>query len=210
MFNPYLGKIYTDLEIEDALEQYKDSLFFKKCENKYLEAAKSLMEQKIIGWFQGRAECGPRALGNRSILADPRNAKMKDIINSRVKFREHFRPFAPSVIFEEQCNYFDLNIPSPYMLMVADILPEKRDMIKAVTHVDGTGRLQTVLRELNEEYYSLIQQFHAMSGVPIVLNTSFNVNGEPIVETPSDAIRCFLSSDFDVLFIHSYKIEKRG
>lgn len=134
---------------------------------------------------------------------------MKDIVNSRVKFREGFRPFAPSVLWEYQREYFDLDIATPYMLMVADIWPRKRSVIPAVTHVDGTGRVQTVVRELNPRYYQLIEAFFKITGVPIVLNTSFNVKGEPIVETPGDAIRCFLGTNFDELYLGDTLVVKK-
>ena len=133
---------------------------------------------------------------------------MKDIINYRVKFREAFRPFAPSVLYEYQQEYFDLDIPSPYMLMVADIWPEKREQIPSVTHIDGTGRLQTVVKGMNPVYYELIHHFYKLTGVPVLLNTSFNVNGEPIVETPDDAIKCFLHSDFDELYVEDVLVTK--
>lgn len=209
MFSPYLGNEYTDKEVLMVCEQYTDEINFSSCSNKFEEAANSIASGRIIGWFQGRSECGPRALGNRSILADARNKNMKEILNARVKFREHFRPFAPSILFEYQEEFFDLDIPSPYMLMVADIFPAKQNIIPAVTHVDGTGRLQTVLRELNPTYHRLIESFYELTGVPVVLNTSFNVNKEPIVETPEHAIRCFLISDFDELYIENIFITKK-
>lgn len=209
MFSPYTGKEYTKEEIWQAIECYKEHIEVEICDNKYTRAAEAISKGKIIGWFQGGAECGPRALGNRSLLADPRNSNMKDIINSRVKFREAFRPFAPSILYEYQKEYFDLDVPSPYMLMVANIWPKKREVIPAVTHIDGTGRLQTVMKELNPTYYSLIQAFYDITGVPIVLNTSFNVNKEPIVETCGDAVKCFLESDFDELYIEDIRILKK-
>jgi len=209
IFSPYLGRTYSEQEIWHAIGEYEDSITARKCTDVFREAARSISEGKIIAWFQDGAECGPRALGNRSFLADPRRAEMKDIVNSRVKFREGFRPFAPSVLWEHQQEYFDLDIPSPYMLMVADIWPRQRSVIPAVTHVDGTGRLQTVMRELNPKYYRLIEEFYRISGVPIVLNTSFNVKGEPIVETPGDAIRCLLGSNFDELYMDTICVVKR-
>lgn len=208
MFSPYLGKRYSMDEVMEAAACHRDKIISTPCSNKYIQAAKSISNGKIIGWFQGKSECGPRALGNRSILADPRNPEMKDILNSRVKFREFFRPFAPAVLYEHQMEYFDLDIPSPYMLMVSDIWQSKREVIPAVTHVDGTGRIQSVLKELNSEFYELINNFYTITGVPIVLNTSFNINKEPIVETPLDAINCFLISDFDELYIEDMLIVK--
>ncbi|MGE5632636.1 MAG: carbamoyltransferase C-terminal domain-containing protein [Caulobacteraceae bacterium] len=209
MFSPYLGKTYSREEIWNSIKEYDESLDFEECRDVYLRAATSISEGKIVGWFQDGAECGPRALGNRSLLADPRIAGMKDALNCRVKFRESFRPFAPSILWEYQEEYFDLDIPSPYMLIVADILPEKRLVIPAVTHVDGTGRLQTVIKELNPKYYRLIENFYHITGVPVVLNTSFNVKGEPIVETPRDAIKCFLGTNFDELYIDNVMITKK-
>ena len=209
MFSPFLGKTYTTEEIMKEVEQYENEIKYVVLEDVFLKAATSISEGKIIGWFQDGAECGPRALGNRSILADPRQKDMKDIINARVKFRESFRPFAPSVLWEHQREYFDLEIPSPYMLMVADIWPRMREKIPAVTHVDGTGRIQTVMKDMNPKYYKLIEKFYEITGVPVVLDTSFNVKGEPIVETPGDAIRCFLGSNFDELYIDNLLIVKR-
>lgn len=209
MFSPFLGREYSEDEILRAIKKYEEKIIVKKCKDVFKEAASSIAEGKIIGWFQGGAECGPRALGNRSLLADPRRPEMKDIVNKRVKFRESFRPFAPSVLWEYQKEYFDLDIPSPYMLMVSDIWPKKRSVIPAVTHVDGTGRLQTVIKDLNPKYYKLIETFYKITGVPIVLDTSFNVKGEPIVETPEDAINCFLGSNFDELYIEDIIIVKK-
>lgn len=208
MFNPYGGKRYTQEEICQAIKKYENQIIATKWENQYKQAAKSISEGKIIGWFQGSSEGGPRALGNRSILADPRDPNMKDILNSRVKFRESFRPFAPSVLYEYQEEYFDLDIKSPYMLMVADIWPVKRAEIPSVTHIDGTGRIQTVVKELSPEYYQLIDSFYELTGVPIVLNTSFNVNKEPIVESPEDAIHCFLNTYIDELYLEDYLIQR--
>lgn len=209
MFSPFLGKEYTYEDIESSINKYKDRIDAVKCEDVYKQAAESISEGKIIGWYQDGAECGPRALGNRSLLADPRRKEMKDIVNKRVKFREPFRPFAPSVLWEHQKEYFDLDIPSPYMLMVSDIWPQKRDVIPAVTHVDGTGRLQTVIKEMNPKYYKLIETFYEITGVPVVLDTSFNVKGEPIVETPEDAIKCFLGSNFDELYLGNVLVTKK-
>lgn len=208
MFSPFLGKKYTADEVWEAISFFGGRISAKQCGNKHVQAAKSIADGKIIGWFQGRSECGPRALGNRSILADPRRPEMKDVLNSRVKFRESFRPYAPSVLYDFQKEYFDLDIPSPYMLIVADIWPEKRGVIPAVTHVDGTGRLQSVIKELNPDFYELISSFYKITGVPMVLNTSFNVNKEPIVETPVDAIKCFLGTDFDELYVEDILITK--
>ena len=208
MFSPYLGKEYSREEIETTLLSYEGKIQVETCADVFSKAATSIAAGKIVGWFQGRSECGPRALGNRSILADPRDPGMKDHLNAKVKFREAFRPFAPSVIWERQQEYFDLDIPSPYMLMVSDILEEKQHLIPSVTHVDGTGRLQTVMKELNPTFYKLIERFNEITGVPIVLNTSFNIRGEPIVETPDDAIHCFLGTGIDELYISNFYIQK--
>ena len=156
------------------------------------ETAKILADGNIIGWFQGRSEFGPRALGNRSILADPRKAEMKDILNSRVKFRQPFRPFAPIVLKERADEIFLGPGNSPYMLMAKQVAPEWKDKIPAIVHVDGTARVQTVAEDENPILYRLLKEFEALTGVPVLVNTSFNIKGEPIVETPEDAIQCFL------------------
>lgn len=207
----YFGKEYSFKEIETALlsvPQETISYFFTQDVEQ--KVAELLVEGKIIGWFQGRSEFGPRALGNRSILADPRNAQMKNILNERVKFREFFRPFAPAVLWEKQMDYFELGIKNPYMLIVEKTVKEKRAEIPSVNHVDDTGRLQTVCKEVNPKFYSLIEQFYDLTNVPVVLNTSFNVKGEPIVETPTDAVRCFLGTEIDVLCIGDCLVFKKG
>jgi carbamoyltransferase len=166
-----------------------------------------LLEGKVVGWFQGSMEFGARALGNRSLLADPRRVDMRDIINLRIKFREKFRPFAPSILEEHVSEWFEINEPTPYMEKVFPIRQEKRDVIPAVTHVDGSGRLQTVSKRTNPLYHRLISRFHEKTGVPIVLNTSLNEN-EPIVRTPAEAISCFLRTDMDAISIGSCLIER--
>ena len=173
----------------------------------YRRTAGAVADGKIVGWFQGRVEWGPRALGNRSIIADPRRAEMKDILNARIKRREPFRPFAPSVLIEAVGDYFEQTYPDPFMIKVYPVRPEKRDLIPAVTHVDGTGRLQTVSREDNPRYWSLIKEFERQTGVPMVLNTSFNEN-EPIVCTPEQAIECYQRTQMDVLVLGNYMVEK--
>ncbi|NOY78452.1 MAG: carbamoyltransferase [Calditrichaeota bacterium] len=170
------------------------------------QTARLLAEGKIVGWFQGRSEFGPRALGNRSILADPRRAEMKDTINARVKFREAFRPFAPSVLEEKARDYFDLDRPSPFMLLVARV--KQPEAIPAVTHVDGTARLQTVSEKQNPRYYRLLQAFENQTGVPVLLNTSFNVRGEPIVDTPKEAFACFMRTGLDALVLGNFLLLK--
>ena len=168
------------------------------------EVAQAIADGKIVGWFQGKSESGNRALGNRSILADPRNTNIKDIINSRIKLREDFRPFAPSVLIEHYKEYFDTTQPSPYM---SRIMPVTSDAIPGVTHVDGTARIQTVQRKFNPRYYDLINAFYALTGVPMLLNTSFNCQ-EPIVETPEDAIATFNKCGLDILVIGDYVVRK--
>jgi len=162
----------------------------------------------ILGWFQGRAEYGPRALGNRSILADPRRAEMTDIVNARVKHREGFRPFAPAVLAHALGDYFEALGPAPFMLKVWPVRPDKRSVIPAVTHVDGTGRVQTVTPESNPRFYRLIEAFDARTGVPVVLNTSFNVRGEPIVCSPDDALDCYLGTQIDAMAIGPFLLQK--
>lgn len=158
-----------------------------------------MADGRVVGWFQGPAEWGPRALGGRSVLADPRRAEMKDVLNAKIKHREPFRPFAPSVLDEAAPEWFDIDVPSPYMLMVA---PVKRPAdIPAVTHVDGTARLQTVSRGASPLYYDLIAEFGRLTGVPVVVNTSMNVMGEPIVNTPEQAHRMLVQTDMDCLVI---------
>jgi len=203
----YQGKNYSDEDIEKALNAQSEKLIFEKKD--FLGIAKiaseKLSDNKIIGWFQGRSEIGPRALGNRSILANPMNKDMKDILNDRVKHREHFRPFAPSVLEEKASEWFDISISAPYMIINA---PVKQPLkIPSVTHEDGSARLQTVNSEQNFRYHTLISEFEKITGVPVVINTSFNDN-EAIVESPEDAIKTFLGTDIDYLFIGNYFIQK--
>jgi carbamoyltransferase len=172
------------------------------------KAARLLAEGKIIGWVQGRAEFGPRALGNRSILADPRHADMKERINAAVKFREEFRPFAPSILHEHGDEYFLDYRESPYMERTLVFRGEVRERVPAVVHVDGTGRLQTVKREWNERFYELISAFHRITGVPLVLNTSFNIMGKPIIHSVEDAVATFYTTGLDALVIGDCLIEK--
>ena len=173
----------------------------------------ALTEGKVIGWFQGRFEWGPRALGNRSILANPAQADMKDIVNTKIKFREPYRPFAPSVIVERAEEYFELSDPAKhdparFMLLVTPVREDKHDVIPAVTHVDGTGRLQTVFEETNPLYYRLIHRLGEATGVPVILNTSFNLRGEPIVTTPENAYSTFSRSEMDMLVMGNYLVYK--
>ena len=169
--------------------------------------AKEIADGKVVGWFQGKMEWGPRALGNRSIVVDPRRAEMKDVLNARIKRREPFRPFAPSILLERVGDYFENDYPDPFMIKVYPVKPDKRSEIPAVTHVDGTGRLQTVRKKDNPLYWQLIKEFDNLTGVPVVLNTSFNEN-EPIVCTPREAIDCFLRTKMDVLAIGKYLVRK--
>jgi carbamoyltransferase len=172
-----------------------------------------LQEGKVVGWFQGRFEWGPRALGNRSVLADPRRPEMKDIVNTKIKFREPYRPFAPSVLVERAEEFFDLpqpprHYPARFMLYVTNVKENKRDRVPAITHVDGTGRLQTVDQLTAPRYYELIRLFGETTGVPILLNTSFNLKGEPIVNTPREAFRSFSRSEMDLLVLDHYLVER--
>jgi len=202
----YLGPGYTDEQIEERLA--RGGIRGQRVDALERRVAELLAAGKIVGWFQGRAEFGPRALGNRSILADPRRADMKDVLNARVKFREPFRPFAPSILEEACGEFFDRSEPSPYMLRVYDTLPEKRDVLPAITHIDGGARVQTVNARQNPRYYDLIRAFGELTGVPCVVNTSFNVRGEPIVTTPEEAWRCYASTDMDALAIGSFLFVK--
>lgn len=211
MFCPYLGKEYSNEEIKTTLNKYKDQIEFEFVSSEISKmAGKAVAEGKIIGWFQNRSECGPRALGNRSILADPRNPEMKNTLNKRVKFRESFRPFAPAVLWEYQEEYFLLKTPSPFMLMVCDVIKSQQEKIPSVTHIDGTARIQTVLSNLCPKFYSLIYEFYQITNIPIVINTSFNIKGEPIVETPFDAINCFVNTQIDELYIGNFIVKRLG
>src|SRR5262249_11582699 len=171
------------------------------------QTAKVIGEGKILGWFQGRAEWGPRALGNRSIVADARRPEMKEVLNRRIKHLEIFRPFAPSILAEAAGEWFAESHPSPFMTMAYSVLPEKREKIPAPTHVDGTGRLQTVTKTANPRYWKLIKEVERQTGVPVVLNTSFNDN-EPIVCKPQEAIDCFLRTQMDALVLGDFLITK--
>jgi carbamoyltransferase len=211
VFSPYCGVVYSKEKVAECLEQHKDSIKYQYYDNEdsYLEeVAKLISDGKIVAWYNGGSEIGPRALGNRSILADARNPEMKDILNNRVKHREYFRPFAPAVPLQFASRYFDINIPSPYMLLVTDVLPEARSCLPSITHIDGTARLQTVTEEFNSRFYRLLMKFGALTGTYVILNTSFNVAGEPIVEKPLEAVLCFLGTDIDYLAIENFIISK--
>jgi carbamoyltransferase len=208
MNHVYFGPEYSNKEIKKILEQ--NNLKFKKQEEIEKSAAKLLSEGNIIGWFQGRMEVGPRALGNRTLLADPRNPKMRDILNMKVKHREYFRPFAPSVLIEKTEDWFRIpkkSLSSDFMLFAYDVYEDKRKVIPAVTHVDGTSRIQTVRKETNPRYYKLIKEFEKLTGVPIVLNTSFN-DREPIVCSPQDAVNTFLKTRIDYLAIGNFLVSR--
>jgi carbamoyltransferase len=207
MNGPYTGPKFDDAAIQKVLDA--QNLKYERLEQDALvkRAAEIVAKGDVLGWFQGRMEWGPRALGNRSILADPRRGDMKDILNARIKQREPFRPFAPSVLLEATGDYFDQTYPDPFMIKVYGVLPEKRAEIPAVTHVDGTGRLQTVEKEYAPLYWSLIKAFGELTGTPVVLNTSFNEN-EPVVCRPEEAVDCFLRTKMDAIGIGSFLIEK--
>jgi carbamoyltransferase len=205
--NVYVGPSFSNDEIKSFLEENNIDYEYLTREQLLQTTAKLISEQNVVGWYQGKIEWGPRALGNRSILADPRDSKMKDILNEKIKHRELFRPFAPSILEEYASEYFDLTVPSPYMLFVAKV--KKPDKIPAVTHVDGTGRLQTVSREANPLYYDLINDFYKITGVPVVVNTSMNVRGEPIVNTPEQAYAMIIKTEMDYIMMGNYMIQRR-
>lgn len=211
MDHAYWGPEFTAAEIRQAVQSKIPTAEFRVSELPIEEltkrTAQHIADGKIVGWFQGRAEWGPRALGNRSIVVDPRRTEMKEILNRRIKHREPFRPFAPSILEEATDEFFERSYPSPFMTLAHSVRPEKRSSIPAPTHVDGTGRLQTVSRQANPLYWGLINEFGKLTGVPVVLNTSFNDN-EPIVCRPEEAIDCFLRTRMDVLAIGNFLIEK--
>lgn len=216
METAYWGPQFSDAEIKAKIEENRNELEKIGCIIKRINneielckiTAKEIADGKVVGWFQGRMEWGPRALGNRSIVVDPRRSEMKDILNARIKRREPFRPFAPSILLEKTGEYFEKDYPDPFMIKVYPIRTEKRSIIPAVTHVDGSGRLQTVRKEDNPLYWQLIKEFENITGVPVVLNTSFNEN-EPIVCTPSEALDCFLRTKMDVLVLGKYFIKRK-
>jgi len=229
MKGAYLGPKFSDDYIEKSLKKLKGKYSKKTSDEISLMVAKELSNSKIVGWFQGRMEFGPRALGGRSIIADPRSEKMQRELNLKIKFRESFRPFAPSVLREELSNWFELNCDSPYMLLVSDIkknkqiamskkdsklfgidkLNIKRSSIPAITHVDYSARIQTVHKETNIKYYNLLKEFNRITGCPILVNTSFNVRGEPIVCSIEDAFNCFMGTNLDILVIENFILFKK-
>jgi len=204
----FLGPEFSSQEIRSYLE--KQGQPWIECSREELLAmtAKLIEQQNVVGWFQGRMEFGPRALGNRSILADARNPANRDVVNMKIKFRESFRPFAPTVLAERASEYFEIDCESPYMLLVAQVRPEKRQ-IPSVTHVDGSARIQTIAREQNALYYDLVKEFDRLTGCPVIINTSFNVRGEPIVCTPHDAYLCFMRTNMDYLVMDNFVLDKK-
>lgn len=229
MKGSYLGDEFSQTQIEKELLELGGNFETLKYDQLIDKTAELISQENAIGWFQGRMEFGPRALGNRSILGDPRSDKMQKILNLKVKYRESFRPFAPSILKEDVEDWFNLNVDSPYMLMVADINPKrkiemtenqknlfgidklnvKRSDIPAVTHVDYSARIQTVSNETNPKYYDLISKFKEKTSCPVIINTSFNVRGEPIVHSPSDAFNCFMGTDLDYLVIGNSILDKK-
>jgi len=228
MKGSYLGTEFTQEEIEKELKSIGANFEILQYEDLINKTAEFLTNENAIGWFQGRMEFGPRALGGRSILGDPRSNKMQKNLNLKVKYRESFRPFAPSVLREDMSKWFDINVDSPYMLLVADIKPDKkiemteqqkklfginklnikRSEVPAITHVDYSARVQTVTKNTNKRYYDLISKFKEKTGCPIIVNTSFNVRGEPIVNTPTDAFNCFMGTGLDYLVIGNCILDK--
>jgi carbamoyltransferase len=228
MRGSYLGPAFSDDEIESFLRS-AGAVYEKLPTAAMIErTARALANEKVVGWLQGRMEFGPRALGARSILGDPRSRKMQSVMNLKIKFRESFRPFAPSVLRERVADWFELDVDSPYMLLVAPVRKERRiamtdeeqrlfgiaklnvprSDVPAVTHVDYSARIQTVHRETNPLYHALIERFEALTGCPVLVNTSFNVRGEPIVCTPRDAYLCFMRTEMDQLVLGSFVLDK--
>jgi carbamoyltransferase len=203
MEHAYWGPEFDNEQIEEALKAFPE-LTFRRSDDIFRETAEILADGKIVGWFQGRSEVGPRALGNRSILADPRRPDMKDRVNNQVKHREPWRPFAPSVLEEAVGRYVANPIASPYMILAFDTKPEVQSEIVSATHVDGTCRPQSVSRATNPRYWQLIKCFEAITGVPALLNTSFNVDSQPIVSSPAEAIDTFLNCGIETLAIGGF------
>ena len=230
MKGSYLGSEFNQNDIEKELKSIGANYETHNYENLINKTAECLSKEKAIGWFQGRMEFGPRALGSRSILGDPRSDKMQKNLNLKVKYRESFRPFAPSILKEDLSHWFDTKTESPYMLLVANIstnkkiemsddqnklfgiekLNIKRSEIPAVTHVDYSARIQTVSKKTNKAYYDLISKFKEITGCPVLVNTSFNVRGEPIVNSPTDAFNCFMGTDLDYLVIGNCILDKNN
>lgn len=209
MNHAYFGPSYTTEECEAYLKSKNVPYQLLSDEDLVKRGAECIWNNEVVGWFQGRVEFGPRALGSRSILANPCNPEMKEILNLKIKFREKFRPFAPSILREEVSEWYHLETDSPFMLLVPKVRAEKAEKIPAPTHVDGTGRVQTVTLQDNPLYYKLIKAFKELSGVPIIVNTSFNVRGEPIVCSPADAFNCFKNTGMDSLFLQNCWVRKK-
>ena len=229
MKGSFLGPSFTSNEIKTQLTSLDAKFAYLDEYTIISNIAKEIAEGKAIGWFSGKMEFGPRSLGSRSIIADPRNDIMQRLLNLKIKFRETFRPFAPSVLYEDLNDWFDLEIESPYMLLVSQVnknklikmtedqeklfgiekLNIKRSEIPAVTHVDFSARIQTVHKDTNEKYYNLIKKFKELTNCPVLLNTSFNIRGEPIVCSPEDAFRCFMGTNLDVLVIENFVLYKK-
>ena len=217
LISAYLGPEATEKETLALVEWKKKEIAEAGCSVSFIgdeeellkRTAQAIADGKIVGWFQGRMEWGPRALGNRSILADPRNATIKDVLNAKIKRRESFRPFAPSILREEVAEWFETDDDVPFMMQVFQIRPKYREMIPAVTHVDGTGRLQTVHKETNPRYYRLIEHFRELTGIPVVLNTSFNEN-EPVVCYPEEALDCFIRTRMDLIVLGNFCVERKS
>jgi carbamoyltransferase len=209
MKHPFYGMAYSDADITRALD--KAGLKYERMEEAALlkRVAQDLADHKIVGWFQDRFEMGPRALGNRSILSDARDNKVKDLINAKIKHREAFRPFAPAVLEDRAAEFFEVTQPDPFMTLAPKIRPDKLHLIPAAAHVDGTGRIQTVARAENPRYYGIIEEFAKLTGIPVLLNTSFN-RQEPVVNRPEEAISCFLRTDMDVLVLGDYYTTDRN
>ncbi len=228
MQGSYLGPEYTDKQIKKALDKLGAKYELKSMKDSIEYTAKKLSDGYAVGWMNGRMEFGPRSLGSRSILADPRSSKTQKLLNLKVKYRESFRPFAPSILAEDVHNWFNISCPSPYMLLVAKINEKKmkkmtkeetklfgidklnivRSEVPAVTHVDYSARVQTVHKETNKNFYELIKSFKKLTGCPILVNTSFNIRGEPIVSSPADAFKCFMGTELDLLIINGFVLEK--
>ena len=228
-FGSYLGPAFGEAEVLEFLNTFDIEYTRMEDGDKYSTVARLLADENVVGWFQGRMEFGPRALGSRSIIGDARSPEMQKKMNLKIKYRESFRPFAPSVLAEEVSNYFQLDRPSPYMLLVADVkehlqrrmseeesklfgidkLNVSRSEIPAITHVDYSARVQTAHKETNPEYWQLIHTFKELTGCPVIVNTSFNVRGEPIVCTPMDAYKCFMRTEMDYLALGDFLLDKR-
>lgn len=206
--SPYLGRPYDSAELDAALRQFEGSIEVHRCLQPAREIATTLVAGKIVGLLRGGSEFGPRALGHRSILCDPRPSSMKDLLNRRVKHREPFRPFAPMVLERAATEYFDLTVPSPFMLLAAPV--RRPETIPATTHVDNSARIQTMNKQQEPFLHELLEEFASITNVPVLLNTSLNTANEPIVETPQDALRCFLGTEIDVLYLEDRCIRKRS